>query len=328
MSFRILPLLLFCLLCFTRSIGQVHQNIYYLKNSGELSNPPADADFVRIISEPDSGSILYNVKEFYRNDKPKLSGKTTSPDRLILEGLCTRFYPSGIRQEVANYVNGVINGDVFEYYPNGKLYSYINYTPKSTQNTYLPERDSLIQTCNDSTGKTLVADGNGYYISYTNSFKDVFEEGPVRLGLKDKSWKGATGEENDKLTFTETYDNGKLIDGESIDKNGRIYKYSNRGIPPEYIGGINSFYTLLGNNIKYPKDSKNKGIQGRVIAQFKIDTDGSLIDINIIKTPSPDIGAETLRVLQLSPKWTPGILFGRVSKTQFTIPLNFGLSDK
>ncbi len=50
------------------------------------------ADYIRVVSEPDSGSTLYNVFEFYPNGVKKLTGKSSTIDPQKYEGACIRYY--------------------------------------------------------------------------------------------------------------------------------------------------------------------------------------------------------------------------------------------
>ena len=50
-----------------------------------------------------------------------------------------------------------------------------------------------------------------------------------------------------------------------------------------FPGGVAAFYKWLGKQIDYPNQAKRMGIEGRVYAQFVVERDGSLTDIQIIK---------------------------------------------
>src|SRR5471030_1745200 len=67
---------------------------------------------------------------------------------------------------------------------------------------------------------------------------------------------------------------------------------------PGFPGGIDAFMKYLTTNIRYPADSRQKGIQGRVIISFIVEKDGSLTDIHIARGVADDIDREALRVIQ------------------------------
>jgi protein TonB len=51
-------------------------------------------------------------------------------------------------------------------------------------------------------------------------------------------------------------------------------------------------------NLKYPRMAREYGVQGSAIAQFVIDKDGSITDINIKRGLCQDIKNEIIRLLR------------------------------
>ncbi|MBQ8220358.1 MAG: energy transducer TonB [Bacteroidaceae bacterium] len=94
---------------------------------------------------------------------------------------------------------------------------------------------------------------------------------------------------------------------------------------PEYPGGMKAMMEYLNKNIRYPKQCQKKGITGRVIAQFVINTDGSISDVEVIKKVHPLLDQEAVRVIQEMPKWQPGMQKGKNVRVRFTLPVNFNL---
>jgi len=314
MRLKILPLLVLCLFCFTRSAGQRRQNIYYLKNNGTLSDPPKDADFVRIISEPDSGTNLYNVNEYYPNNQLKLTGQSynVGTGNLMFEGSVVSFYPSGKKQRVSTYAKGRLVDNSYEYYPNGKLYAIKEYT-----GSYLVPDDylyglCLLKVCNDSLGKNLATDGNGYYITYYPDFKTIHEEGTIKDGLKEGTWKGYIKYNNDSISYVEQFAANKLISGNStLNNDSKLADYKVRAASANFFLNDKKFADFLESNFQYPKGLKTKKNDAKVSFQFTVDRDGSLTDLKILSTPEEAIGTELLRVLEKSPKWTPEYYYGQ-----------------
>ena len=76
-------------------------------------------------------------------------------------------------------------------------------------------------------------------------------------------------------------------------------------------------------NVKYPVDMYKQGIKGRVVATFIINRDGSLSDVKILQSSAEEFSREVLRVLERSPKWTPGRQNGKVVRVKYTIPVDF-----
>ena len=93
--------------------------------------------------------------------------------------------------------------------------------------------------------------------------------------------------------------------------------------PASFPGGMANCLKFLSENVKYPEDCKKEGIQGRVIAQFIIDKDGSIKDVKIVRGVHPSLDKEAIRVIEAMPKWTPGKVKGEPVKSQFTLPIAF-----
>jgi TonB family protein len=272
------------------------------------------------------------VKEYYANGKLKIVGKSSKIEKNLFEGQYVAFYPSGKRSMLANYRSGHLYGEAFEYYPNGKLYcekKYIEELPTLGANSVgnLHNYRYLIKTCNDSTGKTLVAEGNGHYIAYNDKFKWILEQGDIKNGERDGLWTGNI-DGRDSIKFKETYDNSQLIEGSSVDNTGKTYVYTKREITPEYEGGEKAFAKFLQRNVRYPKKAKENNIQGSVYISFVIEKNGKLTDIKAVRDPGGGLGDEGVRVLALSPNWTPGLQYGRPVKVQYTVPINFSLGER
>lgn len=96
---------------------------------------------------------------------------------------------------------------------------------------------------------------------------------------------------------------------------------------PEFPGGLPAFYEFLGKNIKYPAESRQKGIQGKVIISFIVEMDGELTNFEVKKSVANDIDQEALRVLKMSPKWKPGIQNGLTVRVAYAVPISFTMED-
>ncbi len=110
--------------------------------------------------------------------------------------------------------------------------------------------------------------------------------------------------------------------------NDKIYNFVSLKNPPTYPGGIASFYSFLGANIKYPEMAAKNNIQGHVLVSFIVEKDGSLADIKIERGLGSGTDEETVRVLKLSKKWNPGIADGKPVRVKYNIPVKFALAGK
>ena len=94
---------------------------------------------------------------------------------------------------------------------------------------------------------------------------------------------------------------------------------------PEYPGGMQALLEYLMENVKYPEDAEKQKIEGRVIATFVVETDGSINNVEVVKPAFPSLDAEAVRVLSAMPKWTPGMQSGKVVRVKYTVPINFNM---
>jgi TonB family protein len=94
---------------------------------------------------------------------------------------------------------------------------------------------------------------------------------------------------------------------------------------PQFPGGIDGFVSYISKNIKYPANSRDKGIQGKVIISFIVEPDGALSGVHVMRGVADDIDKEALRVITASPKWEPGIQNGRSVRVAYSVPISFAL---
>ena len=92
-----------------------------------------------------------------------------------------------------------------------------------------------------------------------------------------------------------------------------------------YPGGIPALMDFLNENIEYPEQAEREGIEGRVVAGFIVERDGSVSNIEILKSVHPLLDAEVVRVMSLMPNWIPGKQHGMPIRTRYGMPVTFRL---
>lgn len=88
--------------------------------------------------------------------------------------------------------------------------------------------------------------------------------------------------------------------------------------------GMQKFHQSFIDNFKAPKVSGLN--QVRVMLAFVVETDGSFSEIKVLRDPGFGFGEEAVRVLELMPKWKPGLLKGEAVRCQFTLPITIKVS--
>ena len=94
---------------------------------------------------------------------------------------------------------------------------------------------------------------------------------------------------------------------------------------PQFPGGASEFMKWLTRNLKYPASAQNKKIKGRVVAQFIVNTDGSVSDLELTEHLEAACDREVLRVLRMMPKWQAGVMNAKPCRTKVCIPIVFNL---
>lgn len=94
----------------------------------------------------------------------------------------------------------------------------------------------------------------------------------------------------------------------------------------QFKGGMDAWYTYLKNNLTYPKQAQKLGIEGTVIVRFVINTDGSIQDVEVVRSLDSVLDKAAIDVIQNSPEWNPAVHHGRPVRARMTIPIKFKLN--
>jgi len=97
---------------------------------------------------------------------------------------------------------------------------------------------------------------------------------------------------------------------------------------PEFPGGMAAFYKFLEKNSRYPKQALFNKEQGRVIIQMVVEKDGTLTQIAVVRSVSPSLDQEAIRIIKLCPPWKAGMQNGRDVRVKYTVPITFKFEDK
>jgi|GEM_PF-5982282 len=93
----------------------------------------------------------------------------------------------------------------------------------------------------------------------------------------------------------------------------------------EYPGGRAAMNAYFTEHLQYPPEALEKEIQGKCYVKFVVDTDGKIIHSSIVKSASPELDQEALRLVRNMPAWIPAKNKGKVVKSWFTLPVTFRL---
>ena len=94
---------------------------------------------------------------------------------------------------------------------------------------------------------------------------------------------------------------------------------------PMFPGGDAALMGYLRDNMHYPTVAAENGVQGRVVVGFVVERDGSITDVNVLRSVDPSLDREAVRVVKAMPKWTPGKQNGSAVRVKYQVPVTFRL---
>ena len=147
----------------------------------------------------------------------------------------------------------------------------------------------------------------------------------VELQHPDEQLEGEDEGQDDETLLKELdEDQDKPLESLEVDPNNPLNFHVVEDLP-QFPGGAVEFMKWLTKNLHYPPVSRQKKIQGKVVAVFYIEKTGQVTGIKITESLSPDCDREALRVLHLMPDWKPGIQHDKPCRTKVSIPIVFKL---
>ncbi len=98
----------------------------------------------------------------------------------------------------------------------------------------------------------------------------------------------------------------------------KIYQIEEVDVKPSFVGGLNNFAAFMAKNFATPAV---EGLKGDIVLTFVIEKDGSLSDIKVLKDVRYGTGKEAMRVMKLSPNWTPAEQNGQKVRCAISLPI-------
>jgi TonB family protein len=301
-----------------------------MTKDGQYSVPGQAETHIRVILV-DSAARLFSTEEHWTDGTLISKGFVSGNSFSSKTGLHTFYYKNGNKRSEGLYftdnvkrIIGMQSGMWTYWYENGKKNKELYYTPSEKEK--YPQEDILNYW--DTTGMQKVKDGNGDYfeIQTQKEFDDVEKiciSGKVKNKKPDGTWTGIFTD--GKPYCTELYENGTLVKGESLDRAGNKYSYTKVLIYPEFAGGDMGLIKFLQRTIQYPQFERDYDVQGKVILRFIIDEKGKVTYPRIIRSVSPGLDKESLRVIKILPDFSPAMLRGKPVRVPYNLPVVYKL---
>jgi TonB family protein len=305
--------------------------IFYFNKSGNVVQSKDSAGYYRVILPPDTNidKDLYRVHDYYSNGKLKRTATSFNTSRnLILDGICIEFFRNGNRKSIISFKNGRVIGNITNYYPNGKVYNVLkiddNFGARyDLYNSYYPDFDLRFSVefieMRDSTGNVLAANGTGHIIIYDSDFKKIIVQGDMEHNKKEGDWIGPIA---DSGRFVCTFHKNELKEGVSYMNSGNRYTFKQVITYGQFTGDV-PFQDFIKRNLQYPESAKKHKIEGSVIIDFYLETNGTVSNVRVGRGLFKSLDDEALRVIRLSPLWIPATAFGIPFRSYQTIAVNF-----
>jgi TonB family protein len=96
---------------------------------------------------------------------------------------------------------------------------------------------------------------------------------------------------------------------------------------PAYVYGEEGLAEFIAHNIRYPKEARQQGVEGRILCSFIVSKDGTISNIEVVEGIHPQLDNEAIRVLGLMPRWTPGENGGEKVNVKCLLPIDFTIDE-
>jgi antitoxin component YwqK of YwqJK toxin-antitoxin module len=265
--------------------------------------------YTRLIEEYYSDKKTYVYKDFYKSGKLKFISTTLDKDIIINDGQALSYYENGNKKYIVNYINKRKSGREFNWYENGNLKSEIDYFESKKG-----QIESKIINFWNPEKERIVIDGNGNYSDKSESNE---EAGILKNGEQEGLWTGKDFKR--KSSFTEIYDNGKLISGVTTDSLNTKYSYSIKHLHPSPKNGIESFYSYIGKSMRIPVEARK--VSGKIYMTFIVDEEGNLVDPKVLKGVGYGIDENAIQLIKEAKKWNPGKNRGVPVRVLYKLPI-------
>jgi len=270
----------------------------------------SNGPYYRVIEDENADREEYKFKIFYKSEKVYMEGNTRSKKSLLPNGLIITYFENGNKKEEYFSDKGTTSGIQTAWYENG-IKKYIKEFTKE-KNELIPSI-KIIQFW-DKNNIQKVIDGNGIFEDEENK---CLEKGMLQNGLKVGKWEGI--DKKFKISFKEDYEDGKLINGISVDSLGREHNYTAVKESAKPRKGYEHFYKYIGKKFRFTK--KTNGQTGKIILSFIVEKDGTISEIKVLRTAGEDLDMEAIRLINAYPEWEPGKYRGLFARILYSLPI-------
>ncbi|WP_442787405.1 hypothetical protein [Flavobacterium suncheonense] len=272
------------------------------------------------IKDFDQDKNSYEVKSYYKSGKLKFEGEYTNKYSKQENGLFVYYYESGNKEYQETYIEGLKSGKSSSWYENGTKKTEGEYTIIKVNGTKSSEF-TIINHWDENGNQKVI---NGYGI-LTETDKTESAVGEIKKGVKHGLWeaKSTNSKRKNPIIYSETYNNGVLLSGTSFNEDGQPIKYTELNTAAAPKNGMQNFRKKIAQKIDIPTGLNNPVI---LLISFVINKDGSISNINTIRSNNLAIENSVKTALSNSQNWSPALQRGLPVKSQFTLPITIQIN--
>lgn len=262
---------------------------------------------------------------FFDDGSPKLIVDLTDKDEFTLT---VKSY----------YKNGQLEGEVIVNKGTGTAKEYFNDGALQMEGRFVDTKliGPWVRYAND--GSTMAILGEEYYgkksadgDTFVKVIGIAFEELKDEVRRTERNLHEVQSRRNEIIT----YDDDLYIDGEYVTPDPiappappiiqeEIIDYA--PVDAEFPGGQIALNKFINDSLQYPEVAKKNKEEGRIYVGFIVEGDGSITDVQILKSSGFKLlDEEAIRLVKTMPKWNPAQSGGRVIRSRVTLPFTFSL---
>lgn len=265
------------------------RRVFYDAEWREINDPSA-AVFYRIGQVDSTGRWQGAVRDYYRNGNVQMKGMYVDN---LKDGVFLYYSDHNTYTSAGRYRREESVGKWENFHWNGQLETEVYYNS-----------ETFVANVYDSLGRLQVQNGNGKVTSWYENGQ-VAETGQYYNGMRTGDWLGY--HRDGSAYYRELYRNNRLIQGASVDAQGKRYVYDELSLYAYPVNGMDHFEQYVRKNIRTPHPTAS-GARIRVI--FQVGKDGDMWDFVILEGHSKEYEEEAIRLIKEGPPWRPGLLHG------------------
>ncbi len=259
-----------------------HVQVWYNDEWEELPSPPGK--YYRMGQRDSIGQWQGPAWDFYANGKVQMKGRYLDNRQ---DGIFLYYSEHNTYTSAGRYEKGIAVGKWEIFYESGALQS----------EEYHLDRYFLGNAW-DEEGNAMVVDGEGTYRLFHEN-GSVAEEGRIVEGRRNGLWEG--WHDDGTLYFEEIFEDGRLIRGRSVTKEGEHFVYDASSLFPMPEGGNGKLLDYLNKHVAQMKPT----LHGKVKVSFRVTTNRVLTDFLVIDSLSPELDAKAIKLVKDGPGWLP-----------------------